>query len=372
MTASPTNSLDSQCPLAGTLHLAVAFDWGDEIDLEHARRLAPGRFRPLARRPRTPPSIAFRPPPLRFQLPTARLAWPPLGPVEADCEATVFDFGGVSVALHVPFQLLPGQLVELAGTLGEPELLVAAARGASEALFQHLLPAIRHPLWSDLSEEYVIFHFAPGDPLPAAEVLVAESAQWLASLVRLDAGQLSPEEVTQSLRMRLSYTPADLLVLEWSAAVLVDSNCEETLQTIEFANLQLLEFRHTDNRLDDQLAAAYALIHSLANSWLPFWRTQARPLRVLGDLKIEANVVFERTSNVLKLMGDQYLARVYRMLAARFHLDEWTQSIQRSLSVVESVYQSLSDQAAKYRTEILELIVVLLIAFEIFMAWLRR
>ncbi len=235
-----------------------------------------------------------------------------------------------------------------------------------------MLPAIRGPLWSELSEEYVIFQFAPGDPLPPAEALVAGSASWLAALVRLEAGPLSADEIGQSLRMRLSYTPADLLVLEWSAAVLVDANCEETLQTIEFANLQLLEFRHTDNRLDDQLAEAYALIHSLASSRLPFWRTQARPLRVLGDLKIEANVVFERTSNVLKLMGDQYLARLYRMLAARFHLEEWTESIQRSLLVVESVYQSLSDQAAKYRTELLELIVVLLIGFEVVMAWLRR
>ena len=32
-------------------------------------------------------------------------------------------------------------------------------------------------------------------------------------------------------------------------AVLVDRECDETLQTIEFANLQLLEFRHIDNRL---------------------------------------------------------------------------------------------------------------------------
>ncbi len=133
MTDARPGSPDPTCLLAGTLHLAVAFDWGDEIDLEHARRLAPAQARPLARRPRTPPSIAFRPALLRIRLPPVHLALPLLESVEVDCEATVFDFAGVSVALHVPFRLLPSQLVELAGTLGEPEPLVAAARQASAA-----------------------------------------------------------------------------------------------------------------------------------------------------------------------------------------------------------------------------------------------
>src|SRR5262245_47800296 len=52
--------------LAGTLHLYVAFDWGDELDLERARQLVPAEVHELPRRRRTPPSIAYRPPPLRF------------------------------------------------------------------------------------------------------------------------------------------------------------------------------------------------------------------------------------------------------------------------------------------------------------------
>src|SRR5436853_4433262 len=50
-----------------------------------------------------------------------------------------------------------------------------------------------------------------------------------------------------------------------------------------------------------------------------------------------------RSGNVLKLVGDQYLARVYRMLAGRFHLENWEQSIQRKLRSEEhtSELQSL-------------------------------
>jgi len=217
-----------------------------------------------------------------------------------------------------------------------------------------------------------VFQLPPANGLPMADSLLADYAGWLASLVRLEPNPLSPNEIEEALRLHLSYSPQDLFIPDWAAAVLVDSECDETLQTIEFANLQLLEFRHIDDRLDQRIAAAYGLIRPLAKSWLPLWRTHARPLRALGELEVEANSVFERTGNVLKLVGDQYLSRVYRLLSARFHLDEWGQSIRHSLDVVEGVYQVLSDQAAKYRTELLELIIVVLITFEIAMAFVRH
>ncbi len=365
-------TMDPAVGLTGILRVAVAFDWGDEVNLEHARQLAPSQFRPLARRPRTPSSIAYRPAPLRFTLPKASLSLAPLGAIEVEAEATVFDFAAVNVALHVPFCLNPAGLTGLANSLSDAEPIVLAARRASESLYQHLLPAIQGPAWSALSEEYFVFVLPTDGSLPPPAQLMRDSADWLAGLLRLEAEPLSQEEVTESLRLRLSYSPKDLLILEWSAAVLVDRDCEETLQTIEFANLQLLEFRHTDTRLDDQLAAAYSLVHRSPRAWLFPWRTHVRPMRDLGDLKIEANAVVERTSNVLKLMGDQYLARTYRLLAAKFHLEEWTNSIHRSLQVAESVYQVLSDQASRHRTELLELTVILLIAFEIIMAWVRN
>ena len=103
-----------------------------------------------------------------------------------------------------------------------------------------------------------------------------------------------------------------------------------------------------------------------------FWRTQARPLRRLGELRIDANNLFERTGNALKMVGDQYLARVYRMVAERFHLGQWEQSIRSSLDVVEGTYQVMSDQSGSFRVEMLEIIVIVLIAIELIMAFLRH
>ncbi len=355
--------------LSGVLHLFVAFDWGDEIKLERAAELAPAELQSLSRRRRTPSSVTYRPAPLRYALEGVQLSLSELGTVTAATEATLFDFGGASVTMHVPFSLPASKLVSLAGSLADSESFLQAARGAAERLYHDLQEAIVHPRISALAEEYVVFQL-PRDPqLPPLEKLLRDHADWLAALAGLESSRLSQAQIAQSTQFHLSYGPDDLFLPGWSAAVLVDQDCEETLQAVEFANLQLLELRFIDDLLDGRLADAYRLIHPLARSWLPFWRIHDRPLRALGELRIEAHGLFERTGNALKLVGDQYLARVYRLLAERFHLAEWERSIERSLDVVESVYQVVSDQSATYRTEFLEVIVILLILIEIIMAF---
>src|SRR5262249_43574733 len=224
------------------------------------------------------------------------------------------------------------------------------------------------PQWKeDLSEEYFVFHLPPGDPLLPPLLLDGHPAV-LAGLVRLEQGALSPEEITEALRLHLSYSPEDLFVADWAAAVLVDPDCDETLQAIEFATLQLLEFRHIDDRLDDTLASAYRLVHGVEHSRLSWLRGHGQELRTMGELKVEAYGLFERTGNVLKLVGDQYLARVYRLLATRFHLREWERSIQRKLDTAEGVYRVLSDQADSHRSEFMEIIVIVLIMLEVALA----
>jgi hypothetical protein len=199
-------------------------------------------------------------------------------------------------------------------------------------------------------------------------------ADWAAGLVHLEDQPLSEEEVAEALRLALRYGRCDLFVPDWAAAVLVDheEECEETLQAVELANLQLLEYRHIDNRLDDIVAQAYRLLERASRARLPFWRTYDAPLRVLGELKVEANALFERTTNVLKLIGDQYLARVYRLVATRFHLRGWQRSIERKLEGLEGVYEVISHQSATFRTEFLEIVVIVLILVEVVLAVVRH
>ncbi len=353
--------------MQGTLHVYVAFDWGDEILLDRVQQIASASAHVLPRRRRTPQSFTYRPVPLLVALADVTVDLGELGTAEAAVRVAIFDFGAVSVSLHIPFRATPDVLLRFAGSLADTAPLVQKARATVQPLHQQLLPAIQAPLWQeDLSEEYVVFQFGP-------EVLAhAADSAWLAGMVRLENGPLSADEIEEALRFRLSYRPDDLFVPDWAAAVLVDQDCDDTLHAIGVANLQLLEFRHIDNRLDESLLAASRLIQPLSRSLLPFLRLHGRPLRVLGELKVEANGLFERTGNALKLVGDPYLARVYRLVAKRFHMETWIESIQRKLEVAEGVYQVVSDQAGSFRMELLEVLVVLLILIDIILAFVHR
>ncbi len=273
-------------PFEGVLHAFVAFDWGEEVDLERVRRVLPAEVHVLPRRLRTPPSIAYQSPPLRIGLPPLQLQIPVLGHVTAPADLMLFDFGCASLAMRLNFRLAAADLTRLGGELADPTAFIEAARTALAPLFEKLRDAIINPDWIDLSEEYFVFQILPNPGTPSPAQLLAQSPGWLAGLVRLETGPLSDSEIAEALRLRMSYSPDDLIVVDWTAAIVVDRDCGEVLETMAFANLQLLEFRHIDTRLDVRLKKAYGLIHQLAHSWLPIWQTHSRRLR--GPARIES------------------------------------------------------------------------------------
>ena len=140
---------------------------------------------------------------------------------------------------------------------------------------------------------------------------------------------------------------------------------------LEFANVELLEMRYLDQQLDDALDESYDVLSRRA------WRfglaaSSRADLRRVGQLQVDNALLFEGVNNALKLLGDQYLARVYRLASSRFHLAEWDASILRKLQTLDSIYQKMSDQAATRRIEMLEWIVIVLIATEIVLSFAPR
>ena len=354
-----------------TIHLAFAFDIGYEIDLERARPLLPGESGPLPRRRRTPESIQYRPAPLRAAIGADGLGLPgalaTASPPRA--ELTLFDFGAASMVAQFPLRVSAGELLELAGELSEAGPLNASARRTIAPWIERIRPAVSGFEFSEISEEYVVFQM--GD---ARAGWLESHTDWIAGLVRLEAGPLSRSEVAEATRLSLSYTPNDLVTLDWAAGFVADRDCVDTLQIIEFANVQLLEFRHIDDRLDDRLEAAYRLIRPGPRKpgLATLWRSHADALRNVRELEIEATSLFERADNALKLIGDQYLSRVFDLASTRFHLRDWQQSIRRKLDTVGDVYDLLVQQSGGSRMEFLEIVVVVLIALEIVLALVRH
>jgi len=359
-------------PLDATIHLSFAFDIGFEIDLDRARALLPAGAGRLPRRRRTPESIQYRPAPLRTAIDATGLTLPGDGTKDAlppRADLTVFDFGAIVLAAQFPVRMTAGELTEVAATLSDMAPLSSAARRIVTPWIERIRPAVYGFEISDLAEEYIVFQMND-----VRTGWLEEQAAWIAGLVRLDAGPLSRDEVAEATRLSLSYTPDDLVTLDWAAGFVADRDCADTLQVIEFANVQLLEFRHIDDRLDDRLEAAYRLIRPPARKrWsLAAWHPQSAAVRSVRELEIEATSLFERADNNLKLIGDQYLARVFELASTRFHLRDWEQNIRRKLDTVGDVFDLLIQQAGSTRTEVLEIVVILLIATEIILALLRH
>ncbi len=73
----------------------------------------------------------------------------------------------------------------------------------------------------------------------------------------------------------------------------------------------------------------------------------------------------DRPKQSLKLLGDQSVSRTYRLVAERLYLEEWDASVTRKLKTADNLYHTLADWAATRRVELLEWIIIILIAVSI-------
>jgi hypothetical protein len=135
--------------------------------------------------------------------------------------------------------------------------------------------------------------------------------------------------------------------------------------------VQLLEMRWLDLQLDQALERSYQLL-ARGRGWRALVpRVITADLNQVAGLQLESAVMLERLSNALKVFGEEYLARIYRLAAGRFELGPMDAALTRKLATIESIYQKLSDRANTLRMEVLEWVVILLIATEIVLGLLR-
>ncbi len=357
--------------LSGMCYALFAYDIGLAIDLDEAqRRISAGRHRgALRQQRRTPKYFEYEPAPLRVVYTAAPLA---VGEhlTEPAVEALIYDFGAVSVQYSIPLAgSLPG-LLALSGELYDNPALLEASRRVVEGLLPPLASAVNKPDISDLVEDYALFHVwsLADDVAPAA--LVRQHAGLLAQILRSEGAPLSQQEVDDALGCQIAFGPRDLTLIDWNAALLLGRELDDVRAVLEYANVELLEMRFLDDRLDRALSAAFSASARASGPLAPFLDSKAADLSRIAELQLDSALLYEGVSNALKLLGDQYLARVHRLAAQRFHLTEWDSSIRRKLQTMESIYQKISDRSARRRAEVLEWIIILLIAAEIAMSLL--
>ena len=187
----------------------------------------------------------------------------------------------------------------------------------------------------------------------------------LAQILRAEQQVLSEQETGDSLACCITYGLDDITLIDWNAAMIFDRDADDVCAVLEFANVELLELRFLDYQLDASLDRSYELTWRprTISRWLP-GRTSRR-IRQISRMQLEGAILFERVSNAPKLLGDQFLARVYRLAAQRFHVSEWNAGILRKLDTIEDFYQQVHSRAAGQRLELLEWVIIILIFIEV-------
>ncbi|HJS42401.1 MAG TPA: hypothetical protein VJ755_02950 [Gemmatimonadales bacterium] len=352
----------------GTCFPMFAYEVAQSIDLDAAQRrlLTSAERQTIKYKRRAPASFEYRPAPLHVTRGGAA------NDVNGSrtlpgVEVVLYDFGALSVSYAIPLAGPLSNLPALAQALWGNERLLADSRRHVEEVLAELGTACVRPRVADFVEDYSIFHIeAFTEPYDAATLWTAH-ALTVSQVLRAVPHDLSQQEIAEATTARLSFGPNDASIIDTDAAILFDPEGEDVRDVIEFANTQLLEMRYLDHELDDVLERAYERL--LARSRRPWLFAAVGPdLRSLARLELDAAILFEQVTNALKLVGDQFLARVYALASRRFHLDEWDASISRKLQTIDGIYAKMADRAASRRMEMLEWIIIVLIAISILLS----
>jgi hypothetical protein len=350
--------------IRGACRALFAFDLGFAVDLEHAATRLPslplrvvlrhrGRAYPMDTQSR-PLRISQRREPIALD---GRRTLP-------EVDITLFDYGAACVAYDIPLEGALDELPALSALLYDNPDLYGDAEATVADLMGVLGDAIDKPELAPLVEDYVVFRIDP-DALDGPPALLWEThGPLVAAALRAATEPLSADEVRDALAQRLAYGQQDAVLIDWFAAVVVGEEMDDEVAVLEFATVELLELRVLDRQLDQGLEDAYRALTRPAPRWslLP---GREDDIGRVARLQTDAALILEGATNPAKLLGDQYLARMYRTVARRFHLPEWEAAVDRKLTALASVYQKLTDRAATRRLETLEWIIIILIAISI-------
>jgi hypothetical protein len=352
--------------ITGRVLVLIQFDVCEEFRLDQLQRTLSARTVPKPSMKQAAPAY------VRYERPPVI---EPLDPLvletgeQLSAEIKYFDYGVVSVVFRHDFAGQWDTLVQLAGRWVWDIDFASRAEPLVRKHLQRVAAAMLKPYSKWLSEDYFIFHVEQTEASPAESELIQHHGLDIAQTVRGERGLLSEAECAEVLRSRLSYYANDLTVIGWNAAFLYDTpaGAQTAIQLLEYANSQLLEFRHYDELLSAVLAGAY---QSLArkSGVLSRWR-MAKTATNLHTVLLEIVELTERVDNAIKFLSDMFTARLYRLAAARVGVPDYKALVEQKLKTAEELYHYMLDEFNQSRSMFLEVVVVIILLIELFLAF---
>lgn len=355
----------------GRCIVVFAYDVGASIHIDEAeQRITATKERGRIKRKRPAPEyFDYHPPPLRI---TQELEPISLGAHHTlrTVDTVLYDFGALMVTYQIPLAGPFASLLPLSEVLYENAQLLEGTFLHIQSLLNTLGPVIEKPNISELVEDYAIFHIFSTQPALDLSQFVKQHGMLLSQILRCEDQPLSEQEIRDATTSQIAFGTQDLTLIDWNATLMIGQEMDDVRAVLEFANVELVERRFLDHQLDEALDEAYAALTQESRHGFRWPGSSDVNLRRIAGMQVDSAILFERVTNTLKLFGDQYLARVSRLASQRFHLQSWDTSILRKLDTLDNLYDKMAGQTGNRRMEILEWIIIILIAISILLPFI--
>jgi hypothetical protein len=348
--------------LQGSIVVLNLYDVAEEIRLSDLPPLTGGTRLLPTFKPSTPAHVRFERPPVIEPLPPLSLS------TGERFEATLqyYDYGVVSVLLRFGFSGSWEDLQRLAGLWVSGTVFDDLCRNTVRERLTKVSAALVKPYDNWLSEDYAVIHLHSVPETTNGAALRQEHGAEISQIVRGETTPLADQERTEVLQGYMSYYPNDLIVAGWNAAFVFDTpaGAEPTIILLEYANSQLLQFRHYDEMLTRELERVYDSLEA-RKGLLYGWRMRSAATR-LRTMLLDITELTERTNNALKFVGDMFFARVYKLCAVKIGVADYQALVHEKLRTADELYDFMIEEFHHARAFLLEFIVVLILVIELF------
>ncbi|MEN9722709.1 MAG: hypothetical protein RJB38_695 [Pseudomonadota bacterium] len=354
----------------GSILLYRCFDIAEEVDLAKVEQILTMADSPKERfklsRP-TGQAIVIRSAPITIALGETQIQ---VMNREFSVETTarIWDYGVMSILFHlnIPEGTDWERLLSKAAALEANTEIDALARRRATELTSRLHNALQEPSeWEGL-EDYTIYFLEQIDGAKTAQEL-SQKCDITALLLGETDRNLSSTNRETMAEYHYSYRDNDLVAIDWNSALVWEpSGIRDIPDVLEFAVTHLLEMRYYDDLIDRRLSLLYDSVEARRRrkGRIPFWKLSHEA----STRFIEFSEFLGRVENSLKVVGDFYLARVFRGAIRRFRVSDWQGSISRKMAILAQVSELLQGEVNTQRSMLLEIIIIVLIAFEILYA----
>jgi len=365
-TSIPSPAIAQNKSLQGSVLVLIQFDVCEEINLDALRDIFGARRQEASFKHPAPGYVRFERAPV-------------VEPVEplilesgerVDVQIKYYDYGVLSVVFELPFSGDWDTLVRLASRWVWDTDFTSFAQKIVKQKIERARPALVKLYDSWLHEDYFVFHVREIAGNPSAAELLSTQGGRIAQIVRGEHVPLSDGEQQEIMQSRISYYPNDLAVISWNGAFLYDSaaGAETVIQLLEYANSQLLEFRHYDELLTRELKSVYDFMDKGSGIWAR-WRTARRASR-LHTVLLDVDELTERADNAIKFLSDMFSARLYKVAASKIGVTDYKNLVNQKVHTAEELYRFMVDQFHQSRAFVLELMVVIILIIDLI--WLFK